>query len=281
LLGILVKSKNNSLSHDRRIDPVGAGVCMRGSRIQAMVRELNNEKIDIINSSEQSEVLISRALSPAKPLDLYIDDDRSYCIAIFDDDDLELAMGRAGVKVNLAAKVTNYKIDALGKNEYERKQKEQETLLAEIENVNKSMVKGLNDNEVFTVSDLLNSSEESLIDIDKIDEESLEGIYENVQEFIEKNQKLEAEKEANEEASPEEETSKEEAAEVVEEKTSPEEETSKEEAAEVVEEKTSPEEETSKEEAAEVVEEKTSPEEETSKEEAAEVVDEKTSPEEE
>ena len=75
-------------SHDRRIDPVGACVGMRGSRIQAIVRELNNEKIDIINFSEQPEVLISRALSPAKPLDLYIDDDRNYCIAIFDDEDL-------------------------------------------------------------------------------------------------------------------------------------------------------------------------------------------------
>ena len=52
-------------SHDRRIDPVGACVGMRGSRIQAIVRELNNEKIDIVNFSEQPEVLISRALSPA------------------------------------------------------------------------------------------------------------------------------------------------------------------------------------------------------------------------
>ena len=109
-------------------------------------------------------MLISRALSPAKPLDLYIDDDRSYCIAIFDDDDLELAIGRAGVNVNLAANVTNYKIDAFGKNEYERKQKEQETLLGDIENVKKSIVKILNDNEVFTVSDLLNSSEERVND---------------------------------------------------------------------------------------------------------------------
>jgi len=63
-------------SHDRRIDPVGACVGMRGSRIQAIVRELSNEKIDIVNYSDQSEILISRALSPAKPLDLYIDDDR-------------------------------------------------------------------------------------------------------------------------------------------------------------------------------------------------------------
>ena len=60
-------------SNDRRIDPVGACVGMRGSRIQAVVRELNNEKIDIVNHSEQPEILITRALSPAKPVNLYID----------------------------------------------------------------------------------------------------------------------------------------------------------------------------------------------------------------
>ncbi|MEC9475274.1 MAG: transcription termination factor NusA, partial [Candidatus Neomarinimicrobiota bacterium] len=203
-------------SHDRRIDPVGACVGMRGSRIQAIVRELNNEKIDIINFSEQSEVLISRALSPAKPLDLYIDDDRKYCIAIFDDDELELAIGRGGVNVNLAANVTDYKIDAFGKKEYERKQVEQETLLSEIENVKKSVAKVLNDHDISTVSDLLNSSEENLLDIDKIDEDILEDIYDNVQKFIEKNQNEELteeetpEEEVTEEETPEEEVTEEE-----------------------------------------------------------------------
>ena len=175
-------------SHDRRIDPVGACVGMRGSRIQAIVRELNNEKIDIINSSDQSEVLISRALSPAKPLDLYIDDDMSYCIAIFDDDELELAIGRAGVNVNLAANVTNYKIDAFGKKEYERKQVEQETELSTINTVNVDSINTLNENSIITVSDLLNTSEDSLLEIKGIDEVKLEEIYDNVQKFIEENQ---------------------------------------------------------------------------------------------
>jgi len=70
-------------SQDRRVDAVGACVGMRGSRIQAIVRELNNEKIDIVNFSEQSEILITRALSPAKPVKLFIDDDRKYCVAVF------------------------------------------------------------------------------------------------------------------------------------------------------------------------------------------------------
>ena len=175
-------------SNDRRIDPVGACVGMRGSRIQAIVRELNNEKIDIVNYSEQSEILISRALSPAKPLDLYIDDDRKYCIAIFDDDDLELAIGRGGVNVNLASSVTDYRIDAFGKKEYEKKQIEQETLLSEIKNMPKRPIKPLEENDVKTVSDLLNSDEEKLIEIKGITESSLEKVYDAVQVFVEENQ---------------------------------------------------------------------------------------------
>ena len=175
-------------SNDRRIDPVGACVGMRGSRIQAIVRELNNEKIDIVNHSEQSEILISRALSPAKPLDLYIDDDRKYCIAIFDDDDLELAIGRGGVNVNLASTVTDYRIDAFGKKEYEKKQIEQETLLSDIKNMPKRPIKPLEESEVKTVSDLLNSDEEMLLEIKGITQNSLEKVYDAVQVFVEENQ---------------------------------------------------------------------------------------------
>ena len=189
-------------SNDRRIDPVGACVGMRGSRIQAIVRELNNEKIDIVNYSEQSEILISRALSPAKPLDLYIDDDRKYCIAIFDDDDLELAIGRGGVNVNLASTVTKYRIDAFGKREYESKQNEQETLLSDIKNMPKRPIKPLAENEIKTVSDLLNSDEEKLIEIKGVTESSLEKVYDAVQAFVEENQSRESTEDQIEEVTP-------------------------------------------------------------------------------
>ena len=189
-------------SNDRRIDPVGACVGMRGSRIQAIVRELNNEKIDIVNYSEQSEILISRALSPAKPLDLYIDDDRKYCIAIFDDDDLELAIGRGGVNVNLASTVTEYRIDAFGKREYESKQNEQETLLSDIKNMPKRPIKPLSENEIKTVSDLLNSDEEKLIEIKGVTESSLEKVYDAVQAFVEENQSRESTEDQIEEVTP-------------------------------------------------------------------------------
>ena len=191
-------------SHDRRIDPVGACVGMRGSRIQAIVRELNNEKIDIINYSEQSEILVSRALSPAKPLDLYIDDDRKYCIAIFDDDELEFAIGRGGVNVNLASNVTEYRIDAFGKNEYERKNAEQEKLLADIPSMPARAVNPLAKSGISTVSELLNSDEEKLLEIKGIAATTLEKIYDAVQSFVEKNQNETSEEEVSLESDSEE-----------------------------------------------------------------------------
>jgi len=210
----------------------------------------------------------------------------NYCIAIFDDDELDLAIGRAGVNVNLASNVTNYKIDAFGKKEYERKQIEQETKLKSIDNVNKTIVALLSENEINTVSDLLNSSENSLLDIDEIDESALEEIYDSVQKFIEKNQEEESspEEAVEEESSPEEaveeESSPEEA---VEEESSPEEAVEEESSPEeAVEEESSPEEAVEEESSPEeAVEEESSPEEAVEEESSPEeAVEEESSPEE-
>ena len=184
-------------SNDRRIDPVGACVGMRGSRIQAIVRELNNEKIDIVNFSEQPEILISRALSPATPLDLYIDEDDKYCVALFSDDELEFAIGRGGVNINLASRITNYRIDAFGKKEYDRNQKQQATPLAEIPDFTSAKAKLLDAAGIVTVSDLLNADEEEILAIDGMGEKTLEDAYNLVAAFIEADNAEEIEEEVD------------------------------------------------------------------------------------
>ncbi len=173
-------------SNDRRIDPVGACVGMRGSRIQAIVREMNNEKIDIVNMSDQAEILISRALSPAKPVQLFIDDEKKYCVALFDDDNLDAAIGRGGTNINLASQVTNYKIDAYGVMQYERIQEDHKMGLAEIENISSENAETLGRAGVETVSDLLDADMEELLTIKGLSEENLDLIYEAVQSFIER-----------------------------------------------------------------------------------------------
>ena len=191
------RSKIIVRSNDRRIDPVGACVGMRGSRIQAIVRELNNEKIDIVNFSEQPEVLISRALSPATPLDLYIDEDDKYCVALFNDDELEFAIGRSGVNINLASRITNYRIDAFGKKEYDRNQKQQATRLAEIPDFTLAKAKLLDAAGIVTVSDLLNADEDEILAIDGMGEKTLEDAFNLVAAYIEADNEEEVEEEVN------------------------------------------------------------------------------------
>ena len=173
-------------SNDRRIDPVGACVGMRGSRIQAVVRELNNEKIDIVNFSEQPEILITRALSPAKPINLYIDEEKEYCIAIFEDENLDSAIGRNGMNINLASRVTGYRIDAYGANQYKRLQDDQNTLLVDIEGIKASLSKALSDSSIKTVMDLMDADEESLAGIKGLSSEKVETVFSLVQSFIER-----------------------------------------------------------------------------------------------
>jgi len=172
-------------SHDRRIDAVGACVGMRGSRIQAIVRELNNEKIDIVNHSEKAEVLITRALSPAKPLELLIDDDRKYCIALFDSEELETAIGKGGVNINLASRLIDYRIDAFTPDQYELYKRNQEITLSSLSDLSKGVVKSLAEIHITNVADLLNASEEKLLGAEKVTEDNLKDIYDAVKEFRE------------------------------------------------------------------------------------------------
>ena len=180
------RSKIIVRSNDRRIDPVGACVGMRGSRIQAIVRELNNEKIDIVNYSEQAEILVSRALSPAKPVQLFIDDEKNYCVALFDDDNLDAAIGRNGMNINLASKITDYRIDAYGVKQYERIQEDQKSLLTEIDGVDQTTAELLNTIGVTVVSELLDAEMDDLLSAKGIDDASLDEIFEAVQSFVER-----------------------------------------------------------------------------------------------
>ena len=184
-------------SNDRRIDPVGACVGMRGGRIQAIVRELNNEKIDIVNYSEQTEILVSRALSPAKPVQLFIDDDKKYCVALFDDDSLDAAIGRNGMNINLASKITDYRIDAYGVKQYERIQTDHKTPLANIEGISSAIASSLGKVGINIVSELLDADMDNLLSAKDVDEDSLDSIYGAVQDFVERVLEIEPEEEVD------------------------------------------------------------------------------------
>lgn len=106
-------------SHDQNVDPMGACVGPRGVRVQNIVDELKNEKIDIIKWSKLPEEYIANALSPAKVIDVSIDEESKAAKVIVDDTQLSLAIGKEGQNVRLAAKLTGWKIDIKSKSQAE------------------------------------------------------------------------------------------------------------------------------------------------------------------
>ena len=125
-----VRTKLAVKSAQSGVDPVGACVGQRGVRVQEIIRELNNEKLDIIPYSEDMKVLLQGALAPAESLQLEIDKDNKQVVVTAPDDQLSLVIGRGGQNVRLAAKLTGFRITVksasgkvqskvTGKEEYE------------------------------------------------------------------------------------------------------------------------------------------------------------------
>jgi transcription termination/antitermination protein NusA len=126
------RTKIAVVSRDRAVDPVGACVGMKGSRVQAVVRELRGEKIDIIGWTPDPRVFIAEALNPAVIEKVGVDEEKKSALVVVADNQLSLAIGRNGQNVRLAAKLTGWKIDIIGASEYEKEKvvRDQETRAA-------------------------------------------------------------------------------------------------------------------------------------------------------
>lgn len=106
-------------SYDDRIDPVGACVGMKGSRIHGIVRELKNENIDVINWTSNTQLMIQRSLTPAKITNMELDNEKMHANVYLKPDQVSLAIGRRGVNIKLACELTGYEIDVFRDNEGE------------------------------------------------------------------------------------------------------------------------------------------------------------------
>ena len=128
---------------DKDIDPVGACVGMRGSRVQSVVQELRGEKIDIIPFTEDAPKYVSSALSPAKVNRVFVDDENRTMTVIVPDDQLSLAIGRNGQNVRLAVKLTGWKIDVKSEEMAAAKNEESHESLEKIPGVGPAMAEKL------------------------------------------------------------------------------------------------------------------------------------------
>ena len=113
------RTKIAVISSDKNVDPVGACVGPKGSRVKMIVGELGGEKIDIVNYSEDPNEFIKNSLSPAKVLKVLTDEERKFALVVVPDEQLSLAIGRDGQNARLAAKLTGWKIDIKSKKQFE------------------------------------------------------------------------------------------------------------------------------------------------------------------
>ena len=175
-------------SQDSSIDPVGACVGMRGSRVQTIVNELHGEKIDIIKWTEDLPTLISESLSPAEILKVLIDQDNKRIDIILTEENLSKAIGRRGQNVRLASKLTNYEIDILtDKEDSERRQAEfkerTETLIKNLE-VDETLGQLLVSEGFHSIEEIANSNEEDISKIDAIDTDTAKELIERSKETL-------------------------------------------------------------------------------------------------
>ncbi len=177
---------------DTSLDPVGACVGMRGSRVQAVVNELQGEKIDIVNWSEDPAIVVANALSPAEVQRVNVDNDEKKLDVILSEDNLSKAIGRRGQNVRLATKLLNYEINIM------TDQEDSERRQVEFKEKTDNFVKNLELDETLgqllvaegfsSIDDIKDSEIEALTKIEGIEDDTAKELIDRAKEFYQKDQ---------------------------------------------------------------------------------------------
>jgi N utilization substance protein A len=165
-------------SQDKRIDAVGACVGMKGVRIHAIVRELNNENIDVVNYSEDPIVFIQRALAPAKLKNIQVDPIAKKAVVNADSDQVSMIVGRNGVNIRLAMKLTGYEIEIIREEKPFEEYEEDIELIDIKEELGEDIYELLINNRYDTALEVLTAGPEKLKEIEGLDEEKVDEIIE-------------------------------------------------------------------------------------------------------
>jgi N utilization substance protein A len=165
-------------SQDQRIDAVGACVGMKGVRIHAIVRELNNENIDVINYTDDALTYIQRALAPAKLKQIEINEDEHKCTVIADSDQVSLIVGRNGVNIRLAMKLTGYDIEVIREEKPFEEYEDDIELIDLKDELGSEIVDLLINNRHDTAVEVLTAGVDELTKIEGITKEKAEEIIE-------------------------------------------------------------------------------------------------------
>ena len=175
-------------SRDSDVDPVGACVGMKGSRVQAVVQELRGEKIDIVTWDPDPAKFICNALAPAEITRVIVDEADQSMDVVVPDDQLSLAIGRKGQNVRLASKISGWNLDVTSETEYNRKLKEAYNSLLSLDEVGEATATDLYQDGFRSVVDVAGASVTELIQVKGISEEKAEKIIQSAKQYVSESQ---------------------------------------------------------------------------------------------
>ena len=162
-------------SYDERIDPVGACVGVKGSRVHGIVRELCNENIDVINYTANTKLFIQRALSPAKVSSINIDEENHKAEAFLKPEEVSLAIGRGGLNIKLASMLTEYTIDVF--REIDDNEADEDIYLDEFgDEIDQWVIDAIKGIGLDTAKAVLNAPREMLVEKADLEEETVDNV---------------------------------------------------------------------------------------------------------
>jgi N utilization substance protein A len=174
-------------SKDSDVDPVGACVGMKGSRVQAVVQELRGEKIDIVTWDHDSAKFICNALAPAEITRVVVDEANRSMTVVVPDDQLSLAIGRRGQNVRLASKISGWNLDVISETEYNKDLKDSYTALLSLDGVGEATATHLYQESFRSVEDVAKATIDELSQIKGISKEKAEKLIEDAKKLFQEN----------------------------------------------------------------------------------------------
>ncbi|MCK4301754.1 MAG: transcription termination/antitermination protein NusA [candidate division Zixibacteria bacterium] len=174
-------------STDDRIDPVGACVGIKGVRVQSIVRELSNERIDIVPFTSSPQMFVTRALAPAKVVDIETFELEAKMTVVVEDDKLSLAIGRNGQNARLASKLTGWKVNILSETEHNEAQHREAEMLApvgQLEGIGVKIRERLIEADINSIQRLAATATETLMKIPGIGQKTAETLIEKAKDMV-------------------------------------------------------------------------------------------------
>jgi len=182
------RAKIAVISNDPDVDPVGACVGMKGTRVQSVVQELRGEKIDIVNWTPDPAEFVCRALAPAKVAKIIMDEDEHSMEVIVPDDQLSLAIGRKGQNVRLASRLAGFKLDVRSESEADEEARQSRASLTSVPGIGDVAAELLYQNGFKSPEEVAQADVQMLADIEGLDSEKAAAISKAVRAYLESKQ---------------------------------------------------------------------------------------------